>query len=74
MIVKVQNLQEALTSGLLNSCNMDSERQQKISLQQPKNKHRLEQGGSESWVKLDEIELTQFDKEQFHDGKWLNDK
>ena len=25
-------------------------------------------------MKLDEIELSQFDKEQFHDGKWLNDK
>jgi len=54
LIVKVQNLlQEALTSGLLTSCNMDSERQKKkSSLQQPKKKRRIEQGDSKSWVKL----------------------
>ena len=54
LIVEVQNLlQEALTSGLLTSCNMDSERQKKkSSLQQPKKKRRIEQGDSKSWVKL----------------------
>ena len=75
LIVKLRNLlQEALTSGLLTSCNMDSEHQKKSPLKQPKKKRRLEQGDSESWVKFDGIELSQFDKEQLRDGKWLNDK
>ena len=72
LIAKVQKLlQEALTSGLLTPCNMDSEPQQKSPLKHPKKKQRIERGDSEQ---LDGIALSQLDKDQLRDGRWLSDK
>ena len=77
LITKVQKLlQEAITSGLLKPCNNGSVLQQESLPEQPKKKSRIEQDDSsqESWLELDGIVLSQFDKKQLQDGRWLNDK
>lgn len=77
LIAKVQKLlQEAITSGLLTSCNDDSVLQQESKPEQPEKKRRIEQDNvsHESWLELDGIVLSQFDKKQLQDGSWLNDK
>ena len=75
LIIRVQKpLQEALNSGLLTPCNVDSDPQQKSPTKQPNKKRRIEQGDSECWVQLNRIVLSQSDRDHVHDGRWLNDK
>ena len=71
LIAKVQKLlQEAITSDLLKPCNNHSVLQQQSLPEQPEKKHRIEQDDSsqESWLELDGIVLSQFDKKQLQDG------
>ena len=73
LIIKVQKLlQEALDSGLLTSCTVDSDPQRKSPTKHPNKKRRIDD--SECWVQLNGIVLSQLDKNHVHDGRWLNDK
>ena len=76
LIIKVQKLlQEALDSGLLTSCTVNGDPQQKSPTKQPNKKRRIDHlGDSERWVQLNGIALSQLDKNQVCDGGWLNDK
>ena len=75
LIIKVQKLlQEALTSGLLTSYGTDSDPPQKSPVKQPNKKRRIEQGDSDTWVQFNGIVLSQLDKDQLREGRWLNDK
>ena len=65
-------LQDALASGLLASCTIDSAPQQNSSLEPAKKKQRIEED-SKGWVQLDGIVLSQTEKDQLCNGEWLTD-
>ena len=76
LIIKGQKpLQEALDSGLLTSCTVDSDTQQKSPTKQPNKKYKIDHlGNSECWVQLNGIVLSQLDKIRcvMEDGLMIN--
>ena len=82
LMVKVQKLlQEAVDSGLLALSSTSTEHKSLVEhpidkLKHPHMKCRVVECdlGSKTWLQLDGILLTQDDKEQLSDGKWLKDK
>ena len=84
LIVKVQKLlQEAVDSGLLALSSTSTEPEHKSPVEhpidEPKHPHKKCRVGecdlgAKTWLQLDGILLTQDDKEQLSDGRWLNDK
>ena len=79
---KVQKLlQEAVDSGLLALSSTSTEHNSPVEhpIDEPKHPHKKCRVGecdlgSKTWLQLDGILLTQDDKEQLSDGRWLNDK
>ena len=81
LIVKVKKLlQEAVDSGLLALSSTSTEHKSPVEhpIDEPKHPHKKCRVGecdlgSKTWLQLDGIFLTQDDKEQLSDGRWLND-